>query len=384
MSDINLDFTVSNNSIIFTVDPNEITITPTDVQLTLSTSSQLNAGGSNTQLQYNNGNLLAGIPTATYNGSNLSLGSVANLKITGGTNGYVLQTDGTGNLDWTVMTGGGGNGTPGGSNTQIQYNDAGAFGGNVGFTFNEITGNVNVPGAMIIVGNLSAGNLTTIGNLNSGNLVTVNANVDTLYANFDIDAAGNLYSGNANLGNLAIASYFQGDGYALSNVTAVTAGTVTTNAQPNITSLGTLTSLTIAGNTTLQGTGFVRPLQEKVTVLSSTVGSSYTYNLIDQAVVYNTANATANITLNFVGNGSVSANTFISNANSVVATYIITNGNTGYGITAVNIDSGARTINWAGNSVPNIYTNTTMSYTFNLIKTGSNTYTVFGSATRYG
>jgi hypothetical protein len=367
MSDVNLNFVVENNNIGFTVEPNDITITPEEIQLNFVQGVLSLPGGSNTQLQYNNNGLLDGIPNVTFNGSNISLGNVANLKITGGTNGYVLQTDGTGNLDWAAA-GAGGNGSPGGSNTQIQYNDAGLFGGNVGFTFNEVTGNVAIPGAMII----------------TGNLVAANANVDTLYANFDIDAAGNLYSGNANLGNLAIASFFQGNGSLLTNVVAVTAGTVTTNAQPNINSLGILTSLTVAGNTTLQGTGFVQPLQEKVTVLSSTVGSSYNYNLIDQAVVYNTANATANITLNFIGNGSVTANTFIANANSVVATYIITNGNTGYGIDAVSVDSVAKTIKWAGNSVPNIFTNTTMSYTFNLIKTASNTYTVFGSATRYG
>jgi hypothetical protein len=378
MSDVNLNFVVENNNIGFTVEPNDITITPEEIQLAFFTVAPASVGGNTTELQYNNSGNFAGIPTVTYANGNLNLGSVANIKITGGTNGYVLQTDGTGNLDWAAA-GAGGNGSPGGSNTQIQYNDAGTFGGNAGFTFNEVTGNVAIPGAITVTGNLSAAGANI-----AGNLVAGNANVDTLYANFDIDAAGNLFSGNANLGNLAIASFFQGNGSLLTNVVAVTAGTVTTNAQPNITSLGTLTSLTVAGNTTLQGTGFVSPLQEKVTILSSTVGSSYNYNLIDQAVVYNTANATANITLNFIGNGSVTANTFIANANSVVATYIITNGNTGYGIDAVSVDGGARTINWAGNLAPNIFTNTTVSYTFNLIKRASNTYTVFGSATRYG
>jgi hypothetical protein len=36
----------------------------------------------------------------TLSGANVSLGAVGNLKITGGSNGYVLQTDGTGNLSW--------------------------------------------------------------------------------------------------------------------------------------------------------------------------------------------------------------------------------------------------------------------------------------------
>ena len=247
MSDVNLNFVVENNNIGFTVEPNDITITPEQIQLSFNTTSQLNAGGSNTQLQYNNGSLLAGIPTATYNGSNLSLGSVANLKITGGTNGYVLQTDGTGNLDWAAAGGGGGNGTPGGSNTQIQYNDAGSFGGNTGFTFNEITGNVNIPGSLAVVGNIT------------GNFVVTNAN----YANY----AGNAFSvsGSNVVGAVANATYADNAGNATiansansvagANVTgqvsnSLIAGTVYTNNQPNITSVGTLINLTVSGNIT--------------------------------------------------------------------------------------------------------------------------------------
>ena len=38
-----------------------------------------------------------------------NLGPVGNVKITGGTNGYVLQTDGSGNLSWTTSGSGFGN-----------------------------------------------------------------------------------------------------------------------------------------------------------------------------------------------------------------------------------------------------------------------------------
>jgi hypothetical protein len=44
-----------------------------------------------------------------------------------GTADYVLKTDGSGQLSWTEQTGGGG--TPGGSDTQIQYNSGGSFAG---------------------------------------------------------------------------------------------------------------------------------------------------------------------------------------------------------------------------------------------------------------
>lgn len=49
-------------------------------------------------------------------------------------NGYYLQTDTNGVLSW-ASGGGGGGGSPGGSNTQIQFNNAGAFGGDAAFTF---------------------------------------------------------------------------------------------------------------------------------------------------------------------------------------------------------------------------------------------------------
>ena len=42
----------------------------------------------------------------TFTGSNISLGNVGNVRITGGTANYVLKTDGAGNLDWVAQSGG--------------------------------------------------------------------------------------------------------------------------------------------------------------------------------------------------------------------------------------------------------------------------------------
>jgi hypothetical protein len=102
-----------------------------------NTGGNSTPGGLNTQLQYNNAGLLAGISTATYESGVLSLGSNANIKILGGSIGQYLQTDGAGNLSWGE---GGTGGTPGGLTTQVQFNDAGSFSGNTGFTFNKTTG----------------------------------------------------------------------------------------------------------------------------------------------------------------------------------------------------------------------------------------------------
>ena len=367
MSDINLDFTVSNNSINFTVEPNDITFTPTDIQLTINPSYSPGAGGNIGELQYNNGSLLAGIPTATYTGGNLALGNVANLKITGGTNGYVLQTDGTGNLDWTAMTGGGGNGSPGGSNTQIQYNDNGTFGGNAGFTFNEVSGNVNIPGNLSVVGNI-------FGNVQTAYL----ANFATV-ANSVAGANVSGFVANASYANLATfattANAVAGSNVSGQVANALVAGTVYTNAQPNITSVGTLTSLTVAGITTIQ------EAIEKFTPNATGATGTINYDLLNQAIILNTANATANFTLNFRGNSSTALNSVLASNQSITCTFINTNGANAYFANNIQIDGSNITPIWS--SVVSGTINAKDVYTFNILKTASSTYTVLGSVIGY-
>ena len=50
--------------------------------------------------------------------------------------GYVLSSTTAGVMSWVAQSGGGG-GTPGGSDTQVQFNDGGAFGGDAGLTYLE-------------------------------------------------------------------------------------------------------------------------------------------------------------------------------------------------------------------------------------------------------
>ena len=121
--------------------------------------------------------------------------------------------------------------------------------------------------SLVVTGNI------TSGNANLGNATTSNYFIGNLYgtANSATTAAtlttnaqpnitstgtltslvvtGNITSGNANLGNLATANFFSGNFYGAAN-SATNAATVTTNAQPNITSTGTLTSLAVTGDTT--------------------------------------------------------------------------------------------------------------------------------------
>ena len=126
-------------------------------------------GGTNQDVQFNNGGDFGGVTTFTFDSgsglltvpsiksnttanfqgsSSVNLGNVANLHISGGINGYVLSTDGSGNLSWSAG-GGGGNGYPGGSNTQVQFNNSGDFGGSAYLTYDDYSKVFQVGGNLI-------------------------------------------------------------------------------------------------------------------------------------------------------------------------------------------------------------------------------------------
>jgi hypothetical protein len=175
-----------------------------------------------------------------FNGPNVTLGQVANLHILGGTNGQVLQTDGTGNLSFTTISQAGlTNGT---SNINVLENGNILLSSAGNANVLVVTGSgANVNGYVNLTGNLTSGN-ASLGNLATANYftgtLTTNAqpNITSVGTLTSLDITGNLTSGNANLGNLATANYI--------------GGTLTTASQPNITSVGTLANLSVTGNLT--------------------------------------------------------------------------------------------------------------------------------------
>ena len=146
-------------------------------------------GGSSTQLQYNDGGVFAGIPTVTWSANKLDLGTASNVKINGGTNGYFLQTDGSGNITW-VAGGGSGNGVVGGSNTQVQFNDSGAFGGSANLVFDKASGLLTVAtvsGNIQGTGNLTALTVNGTTTIQQGvEKITITSSAPSANVNFDV------------------------------------------------------------------------------------------------------------------------------------------------------------------------------------------------------
>ena len=112
--------------------------------------------------------------------------------------------------------------------------------------FGDIVANsisANIAGQLVVPGANTQIIYNDNGNAGASSKLTFN------FASNVLTVTGNLVASNANLGNAASANYFVGRLYGDAN-TASTAGTVTTNAQPNITSVGTLTSLGVNGTVT--------------------------------------------------------------------------------------------------------------------------------------
>lgn len=76
----------------------------------------------------------------------VSNGSQTLLNLVGGTN-VTLTDNGTGSV---TIDAAGGSGSPGGSNTQVQFNDSGSFGGDAGLTYNKTTDTLTVGGGLVV------------------------------------------------------------------------------------------------------------------------------------------------------------------------------------------------------------------------------------------
>lgn len=160
--------------------------------------------------------------------------------------------------------------------------------------------------------------------------------------------------------------------------TATTAGTVTTAAQTAITSLGTLTGLSVAGNTSIQA------ILEKATVAGTALSGNINFDVSTSAVVYYTADAIGNWGVNFRGNISTALNTVMATGQSLTVALMVKQGASPFYPTSYSIDGNAIVPMWqngtpasAGNA------NGVDIYSYTIIKTGSGAYTMFASQTKF-
>lgn len=123
---------------------------------------------------------------------------------------------------------------------------------------------------------------------------------------------------------------------------------------------------------------------ETVTIAATAATGTVNFDVSTQSILYYTSNASANWTLNIRGSSSVTLNSIMSTGQSVTVTHLVTQGSTAYYNSALTIDGSSVTPKWSGGSAPaagNV--NGVDVYSYTMIKTGSGSFTVFASQTRF-
>ena len=152
-------------------------------------------------------------------------------------------------------------GNPGGSNTYVQFNSDGEFGGSANLTFNSSTNLLTLTGN-IAATNANLGNIVTANYLvSSSGCVSISNGAIAVIGNaggifnssiddINLGLAANIVMGSTTglvtiQGNLTSNHSISATGNVSANLLT---GTLTTASQPNITSTGTLSSLSVTGN----------------------------------------------------------------------------------------------------------------------------------------
>jgi hypothetical protein len=140
---------------------------------------------------------------------------------------------------------------------------------------------------------------------------------------------------------------------------------------------------TFNGSSTTLGT-VLKNAAETTTVSATAATGTINYDVLTQAVLYYTTNASGNWTLNVRGSSGTSLNTLMSTGQTVTIAFMATQGGTAYYPTAFQIDGSSVTPKWQGGTAPSSGNTSGIDvYTYAIVKTASATYTVFASQTQF-
>jgi hypothetical protein len=137
------------------------------------------------------------------------------------------------------------------------------------------------------------------------------------------------------------------------------------------------------GRITLNGESKVFGIFEGATI-STTFITSFTYDVLTQAVYYQNVNLGANFTVNLRGNASTALNAALAVGESATVALITKQGNTTFFNNVIQVDGTTVTAIYQGGTAPT--TGNTSShdvYTYTALKTAASTYTVLAALTQF-
>ena len=163
-----------------------------------------------------------------------------------------------------------------------------------------------------------------------------------------------------------------------------------TNNGTTALTLGTDQSATFANKVTITGTTsalglVVTNMAEATTVSATSATGTVTYDVTTQSILYYTVAAVANWTMNFRASSTASLDSVMAIGQTITVVFLATNGGAAaYWNSVVQIDGSSVTPKWQGGTAPTFgNTSSIDAYTYTIIKTGSATFTVLASQTRF-
>ena len=130
----------------------------------------------------------------------------------------------------------------------------------------------------------------------------------------------------------------------------------------------------------------VTNIDEPATVSATAATGTINYDVTTQSVIYYTTNASGNWTVNFRGSSGTALNSLLSTGQSISVSFAVTQGSTAYYNSAVQVDgtTSGVTTKWQGGTAPTSGNASAVDlYNYVIIKTGSATFTVLASQTKF-
>jgi hypothetical protein len=164
-----------------------------------------------------------------------------------------------------------------------------------------------------------------------------------------------------------------------------TSGSVTLSIDSTVATLTgsqTLTNKTLTSP--ILNTPIVKSPEERLTVSATAATGTVNFDALTQGILYYTSNASGNWTLNVRGDGSNTLNSILTTGDSITIVFLATQGSTAYYANGFTIDGSSVTPKyqggtaWAAGNASSID-----SYVYTIIKTGSATFTVLASQTKF-
>ena len=145
----------------------------------------------------------------------------------------------------------------------------------------------------------------------------------------------------------------------------------------------TLTPKGDLGRITLNGESKIFGVFENATV-STTYITTFTYDVLTQAVYYQNVNLGSNFTVNLRGNASTALNAALNTGESATVALITKQDNTTFYNNVIQVDGTTVTAIWQGGSAPTAgNASSTDVYTYTALKTAASTYVVLASITQF-